>query len=329
MRLLIVKTSSLGDVVHTLPAVTDAARAIPGLRCDWLVERAYAEIPLWHPAVDRVIRCDLRGWRSHPLRTAFGGEWSGFRQQLRLHDYDQVIDAQGLVKSAWLARQARGPLAGPDRASAREPLAARFYDRGIAVPKHDAAHAVDRARRLFAAALAYPLPDAESPADAGLDRAGFPRPELSRPYVMLLHGTTWPGKRWPLANWRRLAAGIAECGRVVVLPWGSVEEKADAELIAADCAGRVLPRLGLTELSGWLAHARAVVGVDTGLMHIAAALGTPGVSLYGATLPRLTGAVGANQHWLCADETAGTIDRERRNDIAVERVEAALKPLLD
>lgn len=328
MRLLVVKTSSLGDVVHTLPAVTDAARAIPSLRCDWLVERAFAEIPAWHPAVERVIPCDLRGWRRRPLTTAFGGEWARFRAELRAEPYDAVIDAQGLVKSAWLARQARGPLAGPDRHSAREPLAAWFYARPQAVPRHDVAHAVERARRLFAAALGYPLPDLAAVPDAGLDRNRFPRPPLDRPYAVLLHGTTWPGKRWPLADWIALAAALSAHGLTPVLAWGNAQEKDDAEAIAAGGDGQVLPRLGLTALAGWLAHARLVVGVDTGLMHLAAALGTPGVSLYGATLPQLTGAVGANQVWLRADEAATTIDRERRNNVPLSRVLDAVDAIL-
>src|ERR1700739_2309600 len=142
MRILIVKTSSLGDIVHTLPALGDAVRAVPGLRCDWLAERAFAEIPPWHPAVERVIQCDLRGWRRNLGQTVFGGDWARLRAQLRQTDYHLVVAAPGLVKSAWLARQARGPLAGPDRVSAREPLAAAMYQRTYAVPKHDAAHAV-------------------------------------------------------------------------------------------------------------------------------------------------------------------------------------------
>ena len=321
LHILIVKTSSLGDVVHTLPAVSDAARALPGLRYDWLVERAFAEIPPWHPAVGRVIQCDLRGWRKHLGRTLFGGDWSRFRAELRRTDYDLVIDAQGLFKSAWLARQARGPLAGPDRASAREPLAARFYNRGYAVPRHDVAHAVERARRLFAQALDYPLP--ETPPDAGLDRSRFPAPGLAPPYVLFLHGTTWTSKRWPLPQWRSLGAWVAARNQRVVLPWGSEAERADAESIAAACNGLVLPKLGLTDLAGWLSHANYCVGVDTGLAHLAAALGTPQLSLYGPTLPQLTGAVGANQVWLNSGEYQ-TIDRERPNTVSVERTKEAL-----
>lgn len=332
MRILVVKTSSLGDIVHTLPALTDAARAHPGLRCDWLVERAFAEIPSWHPALDRVITSDLRGWRRHPLHALFGGGWRDFRRQLQQHEYDHVIDAQGLVKSALLAWQARGPLAGPDAASAREPLAARFYRRRYPLPKHDAAHAVERMRRLFAQALNYslnyPTPDLAPAPDAGIDPARFPTPGLAQPYVMFLHGTTWPSKRWPLSQWQTLGKWIAARGLRAVLPWGNELEHWDAEVVAKICDGLVLSRLTLTELAGWLANARAVVGVDTGLMHLAAALGTPGVSLYGPTLPELTGAVGRNQRWLKSDETATRIDRKRPMSIAPERVQAALSEYL-
>jgi heptosyltransferase-1 len=325
MRLLIVKTSSLGDVIHALPAVTDAVQAVPGLRCDWLVERAFAEIPVWHSAVDRVITCDLRGWRKHLWRTVAGGDWSHFIRELRTQPYDLVIDAQGLVKSAWLARKATGPLAGPDRHSAREPLAGLLYQRGLRIPRHDLAHAVERSRRLFAAALGYPLPQTDP--DAGLHRDRFDRPEIEEPYVVLLHGTTWPGKRWPLEHWQALAGMLAARGQRAVLPWGNESERLDAETIAAAANGVVLPRMGLTALAGWLAYARAVVGVDTGLAHLAAALGTPQVTLYGPTLPQLTGAVGAHQVWLRSDEQATTIDRERPTTVTVERVMKALGKL--
>jgi len=260
LQILIVKTSSLGDIVHTLPALTDALRAIPGLQCDWLVEQAFAEIPRWHAGVRRTIACDLRGWRRAPWHSAFGGPWRDFRRALRAQRYDRVIDAQGLLKSAWLAWQARGPLAGPDRASAREPLAACFYRERLAVPRHDAAHAVERARRLFALALGYALPD--SAPDAGLDRARFPRPDLAQPYVVLLHGTTWDSKRWPPASWMQIAQWLAGRGLRVVLPWGTAAEHAQAKAIAGACAcaGLVLPRLGLGGLAGWLAHARPASG---------------------------------------------------------------------
>ncbi len=325
MQVLIVKTSSLGDILHALPALSDAQRQVPDLKCDWLCEQAFAEIPAWHGAVDRVPVCNLRAWRQHLPRTVFGGDWAAFRKNLRSREYDLVIDAQGLVKSAWLATRARGPVAGPDRHSAREPLAAWFYQRRYPVPPHDVAHAIERARSLFAQALGYDVPT--SAPDAGLRREQFTKPELVTPYVLLLHGTTWAGKRWPVSNWSLLAAWLSLRGLRPVLPWGNAAERADAEAIAAAGQGLVLPKLGLTELAGWIAHARACVGVDTGLAHLAAALGTPQLSLYGATVPELTGAVGANQVWLRSSDSA-SIDRDRPNTVGLDAAQAALVELL-
>jgi heptosyltransferase-1 len=330
MQLLIVKTTSLGDLIHTLPALTDAARAIPGLRADWLAESPFAEIPGWHPAVRRVIASDLRRWRKAPLAAVRSGDWARFRGQLRQTRYDLVLDAQGLVKSAFLASRADGPVAGPDWRSAREPLAALFYDRRHAVPAHGREHAITRTRRLFAAALGYPLPaDLDQPPDADLERSRFAAPDLAAPYALFLHGTTWPTKRWPLAHWQQLARWFDARGIAVVLPWGSAAERADAEAIAAASPNaRVLPKLGLTAVAGWIAHARVVVGVDTGLMHLAAALGTPGLSLYGPTLPQITGAFGRRQHWLCNADQPPTIDRARPLTVSVERVIEQLPSLL-
>lgn len=330
MQLLIVKTTSLGDLIHTLPALTDAARAIPCLQADWLAERPFAEIPGWHPAVRRVIASDLRRWRKAPLAAVRSGDWARFTADLRQTRYDRVLDAQGLVKSAFLASRADGPVAGPGWASAREPLAALFYDQRHAVPAHGTEHAITRTRRLFAAALGYPLPaDLDQPPDAGLDRASFAHPGIDRPYALFLHGTTWPTKRWPLAHWQQLAQWFAARGLAVVLPWGSEAERADADGIAAAAPNaRVLPKLGLTAVAGWIAHARVVVGVDTGLMHLAAALATPGVSLYGPTLPAMTGAFGRHQTWLCNADQPPTIDRERPLTVTVERVVEALSDLL-
>ncbi len=325
MRVLVVKTSSLGDVIHALPALTDAKSALPSLTCDWVVEKAFSEIPVWHPAVDRVITCELRRWRKHPLATVRSGEWRAFVGELRRERYDVVLDAQGLVKSAWLAARARGTVIGPGFTSAREPFAAMFYDRRIASPSHDRAHAVDRMRRLFAAALGYPLP--ERPPDFGLRREDFPVAGMPPRYAVLLHATTWATKRWREDCWQELGSWLRSQGIACLLPWGNDEERQAAERIAAAFDGRVLPRMRLGELAGVLAHARVVIGVDTGLSHLAGALGTPSVTLYGPTIPALTGTVGANQVHLVS--TADTqISRGRSNTVTVTAVEEALKPWL-
>ncbi|MEG5265451.1 lipopolysaccharide heptosyltransferase I [Pseudomonas sp. JDS28PS106] len=298
MRVLLIKTSSLGDVIHALPALTDAARALPGIRFDWVVEEGFAEIPTWHPAVDKVIPVAIRRWRKNLWQTFKSGEWKGFKRSLRQSRYDLVIDAQGLFKSAWLTRYVDAPVAGLDRQSAREPLASRFYDRPLAVPRDQ--HAVERLRQLFAQALGYPLP-------AGIGHYGLTRPAVpedvsSEPFVLFLHGTTWDSKHWPELYWRQLAELMGRRGLQVRLPWGNPVEKARAERIAEGLAhAQVLPRLNLAGVAGVLASARACVAVDTGIGHLAAALDVPTISLFGPTNPGLTGAYGQSQLHLAAD----------------------------
>ena len=296
MRLLLIKMSSLGDVVHALAAVSDARRVLPCLRIDWVVEEGLAEIPSWHPAVDRVIPIAQRRWRRAWRATR--GERRAFRARLRERRYDLVLDAQGLIKSALVARMARGPRWGLDRRSAREPLAALGYGHRVSVDK--AQHAVPRLRQLFAATLGYELPDGE--ADYGIDRSRLPASSYSAD-LLFLHGTTWATKHWPEEYWQTLAAQAAQTGRRVMLPWGSETERARAERIAAVApqALEVLPRLGLGELAGVLAAVRAVVGVDTGLAHLAAALGVSSVTLYGPTRPDRTGTYGPAQVHLSAE----------------------------
>ncbi|MCO7564280.1 lipopolysaccharide heptosyltransferase I [Pseudomonas sp. S 311-6] len=291
MRVLIIKTSSLGDVIHTLPALTDAAHAIPGIRFDWVVEEGFAEIPSWHPAVDQVIPVAIRRWRKNIWQTLKSGEWRAFKQRLRAQRYDLVIDAQGLVKSAWLTRYVKAPVAGLDRYSAREGWASRFYDRRLSVAVGQ--HAVERVRQLFALALAYDLPEGLGRYGLDLDRLQLPP---AAPYVVFLHGTTWATKHWPEAYWRELAERMGRRKLQVCLPWGNQAEKDRAERIAQGLDNcQVLPRLNLAGVARVLAAAKACVAVDTGLGHLAAALDVPTISLFGPTNPGLTGAYGRAQ----------------------------------
>ncbi len=293
LRVLLVKTSSLGDVIHTLPAVTDAMRAVPGIRFDWVVEEGFSEIPAWHPAVGRVLPVAIRRWRKNLRETWRSGEWGEFKARVRDGDYDLAIDAQGLVKSAFLVRLAKCRKVGPDAQSAREPFAARTYTHGLSVPK--GIHAVQRLRILFAQALAYPVPDTE--VSYGVDFERLPASKLETPYVVFLHATTWATKHWPEAYWIRLARLAGESGMRVQLPWGNAAEQERARRIAAASQGNaeVLPAMTLSEIAGVLARATAVIAVDTGLCHLAAAMNTPTISLYGPTNPGLTGAEGRNQ----------------------------------
>lgn len=327
MRVLLIKTSSLGDVIHTLPALTDAARAISDIRFDWVVEEGFAEIPGWHPAVDRVLPVAIRRWRKQLWKTFRNGEWRRFKQRLRGASYDLVIDAQGLLKSAWLTRYNQAPVAGFDADSAREPIASRFYDQRYAVSREQ--HAVQRTRALFAQALGYPLPDTVG--DYGLNRAAMAEGQEGE-YLMFLHGTTWPSKHWPEPHWRALAEALDARGLALCLPWGNETEKERAERI---CGGlehaRVLPRLTLAQVASTIAGARACVAVDTGLGHLAAALDVPCVSLYGPTRPERVGAYGRGQVHLCATGPgAGSGDRHKPcfDGLEPPRVLAALDQLL-
>ena len=303
MRILIVKTSSLGDVIHTLPALTDAYREIPGLRADWVVEESFADVPQWHPAVERVIPVAIRRWRKDWRRTWRSGQLGLFRQDLRQVEYDQVIDAQGLLKSALLTAMARGPVAGLDRSSAREPLAALFYRRRLRIPR--AEHAVHRVRQLFAEVLKYQF-------DPGVIDYGLaqqfpvsPAPTVNlaeAPLLTFLHGTTWQSKHWPERYWRKLALLAQQAGYHVQLPWGNEAEYERAVRVADGLENvRVLDRTNLTDLAAYIAASAGVVAVDTGLGHLAAALNRPAVSIYGATNPTLSGTFGYHQLQLQSD----------------------------
>ncbi len=298
MRVLLIKTSSLGDVIHTLPALTDAARALPGIQFDWVVEEGFAEIPRWHPAVANVFPVALRRWRKNLFKTWRNGEWQRFKDSLSQQPYDLILDAQGLLKSAFLTRYARGPVVGLDAHSAREPFASRFYQRGISVAWGQ--HAVERVRQLFAQALGYALP--ATTGDYGLNRARLGAAVADAPYVLFLHGTTWATKHWPEPYWRELAERLSTDGWLVRLPWGNAEEKARAERIAqALPTVQVLPKLNLAAVAAQLAGATACVAVDTGLGHLAAALDVPTLSLYGPTNAGWTGAYGRGQVHVASD----------------------------
>lgn len=303
MRILIVKLSSLGDVVHTLPAVTDAARAMPGLRADWAVEPGFAAIPARHPAVDRVISLPLRRLRRQPLHRRNWQDVLQGHRALRAQPYDLIIDAQGLYKSALISTFGHGARAGLSRDSAREPLAALGYHRRIEVDPD--LHAIERVRRLFADALGYARPT--GPPDYGLaqDLQG------DRRQLVFLHGTTWPSKHYPDPAWAELIALAEADGFRVALPWGNAEEKARAEALTRwSKRSEVLPALSLAALMDVLAAAGGMITVDSGLGHLACALGRPVIGVYGATDSRLTGLQGSRGINLQAQRTCSPC-RER------------------
>ena len=287
MHVLVVKTSSMGDVIHTLPAIEDAAKAIPGIKFDWLIEEGFQEIPAWHDSVDKVIPIALRRWRKSWLKAFLSGEIKLFLNRIRENKYDVVIDAQGLLKSAVPAKFAKGILCGFDKSSARESLAARFYDRKFAVDK--SLHAIERVRRLFALSLGYQYQNISPCVKLNLNAA-----HEEKKGCLFLHGTTWPSKHWPDESWLELGKLLKEKGEVIYLLWATAQEKDRADWLARELNVSVLPRLSLTQIAELMLKAKAVVGVDTGLTHLAALLDVRSIGIYGSTDVGLTGAMGVN-----------------------------------
>ena len=290
-RILLVKTTSLGDVVHCLPAVSDIAGLFPRAAIDWVVEETYVDIVRLHPAVTRVLPVAVRRWRNSLTARRTRREWAAFRHSLAPAGYERVIDAQGLAKSALLARMARGERHGLDRASAREWIAALLYDHGHAVPW--TLDAVARNRKLVGDALGY-VP--RGVPDYGISAAAADFDWLPAvPYCVCLTGTTDAAKLWPEDGWGVLGRHLRAAGMACVLPAGSTAEQMRAERIAAAIGGAavVAPALGLGALAGVLAGAALAIGVDTGLTHLAAALGRPTIGIYCGSSPAATGVIGA------------------------------------
>ena len=288
MRLLIVKTSSMGDVVHALPVVADVLRHDPGASIEWLVEGAYAAIPQLHPGVKRVVPMAWRKWRHSLLSGATWRAMRGLRAELRREPYDLVLDLQGLIKSAMWAHQAIGPVAGYDRRSVREPQAAWAYQRTAAVGRD--VHAVQRCRLLAAAHLGYAAPT-DAP-DFGL-RAPARGWGPKAPYAVLIPNASRKEKLWPERHWVAVGKRLRERGLIPLVLWGADEEQTLAERIAADCEGDVPPFLRVGEMAAVLAGARQVVGLDTGFTHLAAALGRPTLGIYCDHEPGLAGITGS------------------------------------
>lgn len=304
MKILIVKLSSLGDVVHAMPALQDIRRACPQAQIDWVVERGFADLVRRCAGVHRVIECELRRWRKAPLARTTRRAWHLFKTELQREQYDAVIDLQGLSKSAlmaWLARLApqgrRFGLANRTEGSSYEAPARWVADVAVTLPPH--IHAVARSRALCARALGYDLPAVQcygllverpeaslAHANSGLVAPG------AQPLVALVHGTSRADKQWPLAAWQALGQRLNACGYAVALPHGNEVEQQFAQEIAKPLASALVwPRFGLDALTDALASCAGVVGVDSGLSHIAVALDLPHVQIYNFDTAWRTGPV--------------------------------------
>lgn len=304
VKILIVKLSSLGDVVHAMPAVQDIRRALPQAQIDWVVERSFAPLALRCAGVRHVIPCELRRWRKAPFSAATRAEWRAFKTELQREAYDSVIDLQGLTKSAlvaWLARLTpsgqRYALANQTDGSGYEAPTRWVADVAIPVAPH--VHAVQRGRELCSRALGYALPDSESFGLLAHVNSVQGAPEIiaeasasGRPCVALVHGTSRADKEWPVAHWLDLAARLDGAGFDVALLHGTDAEQQRSETMAREMAhASVWPRLTLDALTDALAGCAGVIGVDSGLSHIAVALDLPHVQLYNFDTAWRTGPI--------------------------------------
>jgi heptosyltransferase-1 len=286
---LIVRPSSLGDIVHAMPIVHDLHAREPGVAIDWVVEEAFTDLVRLNRGVRRAIPVALRRWRHALVARATWREFATFRRELRVERYDAVLDLQEQVKGALFAALARGPIHGPDRKSVREPIVTALYRHRHRIDPEQ--HLIDRCRRLAGEAFGY------TPTDMprfGLDAPLEGDPPDS-PYAVFLHATSRQDKLWPEAHWRALVERVTGAGFVVALPWGSEQERSRGERLACDEHAMVLPaRRSLPEMASLLARAVWVVGLDTGLTHLAAALGTPTIAIFTATDPLLAGVARAS-----------------------------------
>ncbi|MGH8802985.1 MAG: lipopolysaccharide heptosyltransferase I [Casimicrobiaceae bacterium] len=304
---LVVRPSSLGDVVYALAVATDVRRARPDLAVDWVVEAGFVPLVSMCTEVRDIIPFNLRCWRGAPFAARTRHELRTFVHHLRATRYTAILDLQEQVKGALVARLARGPRHGFDRASIREPLATFGDDIHHRVSRD--LHFVARVRALAGAALGYRV---QGPPAWKLAPPASSCAMPSRPYAMLLHGTSRAEKLWPEGDWRALIGCCAGAGLACVLPWGDAAEEARSRRLAAGFELAVVPpRLSIPEAATMLVHSRLAVGVDTGFTHLAAALGTSTLAIFCATDRRRHGVACAGPHALDLGDAGAPPSREQ------------------
>jgi len=295
MRILIIKTTSLGDVVHNLPVIADIKRQYPNALIDWVVEESFVDILAMHPEINQVIPVAIRRWRKALLCRKTWRELTAFKRELQAQHYDVVIDTQGLLKSAAISYLSRSRnKCGYDKISARESVASAFYQHRFEVSR--ALHAVQRNRELVALALGYTIDPNALVYGIHTNTVLEETCLLPARYIMALHGTSRDSKLWPVEQWVSLGEILESQDLSLVLPWGNQAELQRAKRIASELKQAVvLPKLSIMALAKIIQGSQAVVGVDTGLAHLAVALNKPVIAIYTDTDPSLTGLYGDKQ----------------------------------
>lgn len=298
MKILLIKMSSMGDIFHTFPAITDLKNHLPNIEIDWVVEDSFKEIAAWHPAVHRVIPIHLRRWMKARNRATWQ-EFKIWRNALQEQQYDLVVDAQGLLKSALIAKLINTKaIYGFDKNSARESIASYFYQKKYYVTKNQ--HAVERTRQLLGNIFDY----VSGPTlNFGIHQ-NFSHVQKDSRKLIFIIGTSWITKLWSTQHWQKLTALAIEQGYAVEIMWGSASEQEIAdEIISSNLqATRPQQRLSITTIAEKLVEAAGVVGLDTGFSHLAGALETPTIALYGATSPVKVGLIGTHTSNLQLEE---------------------------
>jgi heptosyltransferase I len=296
-KILIVKTSSLGDVIHCLPVINDILQHTHEAHIDWVVEESFADIPRLHPQVTSVFTVAMRRWRKALLSKNTWQEITVAKNLIQQNQYDAIIDTQGLLKSALITKLAHGKKHGYDKNSIREPLASWFYDKKYNISYYQ--HAVTRNRALVAMSLGYAVPT--NAPDYGINVSNSTSADrmdigLQGSYIIALHGTSRESKLWPIENWVDLGKLLALQNLNLALPWANEAEFKRANEIAKQLKNAiVLPKLSIAELAGIISNAKAAIGVDTGLSHLAAALCKPVIAIFTDTKPALTGVMAGAQ----------------------------------
>lgn len=286
MKILLIKLSSLGDIIHTLPAISDIKKNLPNVEITWAIEPNFAEVAAWHPAVSKIIHIPLRQIKKRPWSLSNIKKLYLIIRKIRATQYDLVIDAQGLLKSAFIAKIAKANTAGFCHNSAREAISAKLYKTKITVDNK--LHAIERTRILCSKILRYPT--------NGQCNYGLKNHAVRTKYIMIFHSTTWENKHYPEYNWQQLIKIINQAGYSVYLPaLGTTEISRATRLISNSCNNKILANHSLSEIKNIISKASAAVGLDTGLSHLAAATATPCVAIYGPTDPILAGNRGKAQ----------------------------------
>jgi len=311
MRVLIIKLTSMGDLMHALPALTDAAKHLPNIEFDWVVDENFSEVPLWHPKVKSVITTNHRSWKKNIFSSSLINELRNIKSRLNNTKYEAVIDMQNNLKSAAVSFLVKDSVHGLDKASAREYPSHLAYKFKHQVSKE--IHAISRQRQLLALSLNYEFDVKDI--DYGIQNDNFERPnfELPNKYLFLVHNASWPTKMWSISRWQDLIKLINNEGYVAILPSGSIEEFERAQEIASiSTEALAIPVQSLNSTAYIIENAEGCVCSDTGLAHLSALLGKPSVTLYSVTDEKLIGTRGTNQtHIISSDSKIDSITSQR------------------